>query len=264
MPRLTNFIVYIYYVAVSSFITRLYASMKSTLPIKANISNNENTQAVSHPCASVLSSQQIFLENLFHSPTAAPSLSSEGLLPSSKVERHESNNSSSKGVASSNLSSDSNSILIEQDDIRNGRSWLMLIDADSFRPQKLPVEISLNLLGYGRLVKFKRGERALVYIEKSKSTMDLRLRNIPFVIAVQWREAKSCLDLWEVSLQKQYNLSLIVVICDNGTRSYELAERWSYSLSLKIREKILLCQTWDIAFSALAIWEASRWPVSPL
>ena len=38
----------------------------------------------------------------------------------------------------------------------NGPSWIILVGADCFRPLKIPVEVSLKMLGFSRLIKLKR------------------------------------------------------------------------------------------------------------
>lgn len=135
--------------------------------------------------------------------------------------------------------------------------WLVLVDADCFRPHRVSIEIYLNSLGYSRLVKFKRGERASVFIERSKSGLELRSGKAPFVVVTNWKEAKGCLDLF-VGCCTIYNATLIVIVCDNGSRSFESAERWvDFSLPECVRSKVLLCQTWESAFDALACWRIS-------
>jgi hypothetical protein len=140
------------------------------------------------------------------------------------------------------------------------RSWIVLVDADCFRPLKIPVEVSLNMLGFDRVVKFKRGERALVYLDRSKSSHYIRSYHYPFVIVVQWREAKSCMELFEKCSDPSmgYNMTMIAIICDNGCRSFESAERWIATLPMHIYKKILLCQTWADAYASLVVFDRGQ------
>jgi hypothetical protein len=130
---------------------------------------------------------------------------------------------------------------------------LVWVDADSFRPTGAVVENQLRACGYRKLFKFKRGEKIRKWIDNNFRPEELENE---FVLVTNWKEAKSCVGALEPGGSLFGCLTLFVIVCDNGLRSFDLAGTWLETLPSYVRaDRVLLCRFWHDAIDSLIIWK---------